>query len=248
MNKQMVLLIILLSVLPLGTSVSAGPLDSCRLKIAWEDWKPYIYEEKGQLQGLEYSLLMKLAEKAGCEFQFVEEPWIRSLDDLKNKKVDVLYGASYTKERDAFATFSVPYRYEEFVFISNVEMAPKNFSLVTWLGERKIDKSPKTIGLIRGFYYGDKLDPIVRNHSGRHKTHEVRSDDQLEKMLKYNRIDGFIVEKLVAEQMLKFLSNLKLSQIQEVQPEPMYLMFSNEVPQEVIMRFNTAISEMREKK
>lgn len=224
---------------------SAISSDNCRLTIAWEDWKPYIYMQEGQLKGVEYLYLLKLTDKVGCRLQFVEQPWIRSLRSLENNSVDVLYGASYTKGRDAFAHYSEPYRYEEFVFVSNDTMAPKKFSLLRWLGKKKTDQSTKVIGLIRGFYYGDELEPIVRNPSGQHQINEVRRDDQLESMLNVNRIDGFIIEKIVAEQMVKKTPGLKISHIEEAQPEPMHLLFSSSVSQDLINLFNRAISDLK---
>ena len=104
------LYIVLLTVSIVGTSTIAQPLTNCRLFVAWEDWKPYIYKENGQFKGSEYFYLIKLAKNVGCKLHFVEEPWARSLNSLKNGTVDILYGASYTKERDAFAEFSVPER------------------------------------------------------------------------------------------------------------------------------------------
>ena len=92
----------------------------------------------------------------------------------------MLYGASYTRERAAFAQFSKPYRYEHFVFMLRDDKTPESIRLSEWLAEENSDKLPKLVGLIRGFYYGEQLDSIVRNPSAKHSIYEVRWDEQLE--------------------------------------------------------------------
>lgn len=219
----------------------AGPLENCELKVGWEDWAPYIYMKDGRLRGREYSYLEKLADKVGCDLQFIEEPWNRSLVSLKINSLDMLYGASYTKERAAFAQFSKPYRYEQFVLMSMKDQTSGEIRLREWLAEEKSDATPKVLGVIRGFCYGERLEPIARNASSRHLRFEVRSDDQMKAMLISGRIDGFIVEKIVGQEMLRQTPKLKMSRIEEAHLEPVYLMFSLKVSPEVVALFNAAI-------
>lgn len=226
-----------------GTAL-AGPLEKCRLKVGWEDWAPYIYMKDGRLCGPEYSYLERLATKTGCTLEFIEQPWIRSLINLKTNRIDMLYGASHTEERAAFARFSKPYRYEQFTLVSKDDQTPRAVCLREWLKEEKNGRSSKIIGLIRGFYYGDRLEPIVRNSASPHLVYEVRNDDQLKIMLTLGRIDGFIVEMVVAYEMSAHFPDLKIARIDEATCEPMHLMFSLKVSPDIVTLFNAAITEL----
>lgn len=227
----------------IGVAV-AGPLEKCKLKVGWEDWAPYIYMKEGHLRGFEYLYLERLAAKTGCELEFVEQPWIRALINLRINEIDMLYGASYNEARAAFARFSKPYRYEQFVLVSTDDRMPRNICLREWLKQEKKDKSAKSIGLIRGFYYGKALEPVLRNSASPHLQYEVRSDDQLKLMLALGRIDGFVVEKLVAYEMSIHIPDLEMIRITEATCEPMHLMFSSKTSPEIVARFNDAITDL----
>ena len=60
------------------------------------------------------------------------------------------------------------------------------------------------------------------------------------------RIDGFVVEKVVGDEMLISRPNLKLSIIRESKREPMHLMFSLKISSEIVNLFNRAIGDLPE--
>lgn len=227
--------VICLVLMSISSMTFSTPSMKCKLVIAWEEWKPRIYQEQGQLKGVEYEKLTELASKVNCQIEFVEQPWARALVSLQNNTIDLLYAASYQSKRDTFATYSSPYRYETYVLVSKESDTPGEVRLSSWL------TSEKTIGLIRGFHYGKKLEPVVRNFESKHKIIEVRHDHQMLKMIDKKRIDGFIVEKQVAEYMLSTSNNLYMINITEAVAEPVFLMFSKQVPTNIVERFNQAI-------
>lgn len=243
MSGQKLLLTLALSIL-LTANALAGPAAQCHLKVGWEDWKPYIYLKDGKLQGPEFEYLQRLSAQTGCQLQFIQQPWIRSLISLKTHSLDMLYGASLTSERMTYAQFSEPYRIEHFVFMARGSDAAEDIHLRAWLAGKRSDNTPRVIGLIHGFNYGRQLEPIVRNAQARHHIYEVTRDDQLQAMLSLNRIDGFIVEKSVAEQMLAQTPQLNMRSIVEAGREPMHLMFSKKIPPDIVNRFNAAISDL----
>lgn len=216
----------------------------CEMSVFWEDWKPYIYMIDGELSGPEYHYMKALSDMVNCRFNFVEQPWSRALLNLKRHDIDMVYGASYKKQREQFAIFSLPYRYEEFVFVSLDKMESNPFSFAHWLRNGLKAQSTRKIGIIREFYYGEKLEPILTSQSFGHKVYATRSDDELLKMLVHKRIDGFIVEQIVAESMLEKQPYLYIQHIIEAKAEPMYFMFSKDLNRNIIKSINQAIQAL----
>ena len=237
-----VLALLVTSIFP-ASVVWATPADGCRLTVGWEDWYPYIYLSNGRLAGSEYSLLIRLQQITGCRLEFLEVPWARALIKLKRKTIDMVYGASLTGERKRYAVFSKPYRYEQFVLVSRDTTALPTVDLAEWLKTDSI-KSYRIIGGIQDFHYGDILEAMFERLGLTSNIVRVRKDDQLLGMLMLERIEGFIVEYTIARTMKNGQEGLQISNISGLEPEPMHLMFSLEVPGTVVDRFNNAIEAL----
>lgn len=234
---------LLCSLLLITSGLALG--QDCRLRVGWEEWYPLIHERDGQLAGSEFVLLSSLAKQANCQLEFIELPWIRALKSLQNGDIDLLYGASKTPEREAFAHFSQPYRVEQMLLLTNREdtAQPGPISLTDWLATPNGNGKPRLLGVILGFYYGDQLDPIVHAPEAKAQRLQVRWDQQLLKLLKAKRIDGYLIEASIAPQLTRQNPQaLQQHQVSEQNPEPMHLMFSQRVPVEIVQRFNAAIA------
>jgi polar amino acid transport system substrate-binding protein len=217
----------------------------CHLRVGWEEWYPLIHERDGQLTGSEFELLSTLAKQANCQLEFIELPWIRALRSLQISDIDLLYGASKTPERETFAQFSQPYRVEQMLLLTHLEdqTNPGPISLNHWLATPNASGKPRMLGVILGFYYGDNLDPIVQAPEAQAQRLRVRWDQQLLKLLKAKRIDGYLIEASIAPQLTQQNSQaLQQHQVSEQKPEPMHLMFSHKVPAEIVQRFDAAIA------
>jgi polar amino acid transport system substrate-binding protein len=223
----------------------AGAAQPCRLKVGWEEWFPLFYRQNGHFQGSEYQLLSELSDAAGCQLEFIEVPWIRALQQLRNGELDMLYGASRNTEREAFARFSKAYRQERMVLVvraHKTQSSPGEVSLRAWLAEPGAHGQPRTLGLIRGFYYGDTLDPLVRAPADSTRRLEVRWDQQLHQVLTHGRIDGYLVEASVARaRQAAGGPPVSLLGVSEQPSEPMHLMFSRQIPEAVVERFDRVI-------
>ncbi|WP_430460965.1 substrate-binding periplasmic protein [Thalassolituus sp. LLYu03] len=218
-------------------SLATSPLaNACEIRVGWEDWAPYIYRENGELQGAEYDYLLRLSDAVGCEFIFVDLPWIRALEQLEKGNIDLLYGASFSSERHAFANFSVPYRYEEMVLITAQDQAPSDS--LSWLRTQRV-------GLIRGFQYPEAIEKTL-SHLGGGREQYVASDDQLLHMMEAgNRIDGYIVERVVAElHVAQAHKPLTITDIPGAQREPMYFMLNPKLGKDILTDINAAIDTL----
>ena len=218
----------------------------CALRVGWEDWSPYIYRQNGSMAGPEYELLEQLAASADCTLVYVDLPWARALKLLKQQKIELLYASTKTPQREQFSQFSIPYRNELMRLVSRREVtgSQAEVSLTEWFGRAGRPERRRILGVVRGYHYGNSLQPILTFYE-RNNIIDVGSDNQLLEMLLTNRVDGYITEDLVAhEQVAESPAPLALLKIREATAEPMHLMFGLHVPKEIVQRFNRAIQQL----
>jgi len=139
------------------TAVAAAPA-ACTLKVGWDPWEPYQYEEaSGAVSGMDVEIITLLAADAGCQPAFVRGSWQDLLAQVREGSVDVLMGATPTAERAAYARFSPPYRHESFALFTRAEeaaaLAPKTLAQLAQTGRR--------IGVTDGYYYGPLATQLI---------------------------------------------------------------------------------------
>lgn len=229
----------------LFASVSPGAAkDSCVLRVGWGDWPPYIFFQDGKFHGLEYELLTSTAKAAGCEIKMMDVPWVRAQLMLKARKLDLLYGAGYSPERAEYAKFSDPYRTEQFVLVTKAgaDDEPKSVSLNTWIRSKKPKNKPRIVGVFRGDFYGEKMDSIFKSNTKHLRLIELSQNKQMIEMLDAGRLDGFIIEDAVARMEIQTSTvPMRRFVIEEQVADPLHYMFSLDIADDVIGRFNAAI-------
>ena len=247
MNAISRLLLLLLAISPLTGWTAASKDSACVLNVGWEEWYPFIYKENAKFSGSEYEMLTRLAAKAGCQLEFTLEPWDNSLKLLAEGKLDMLYGASRTAERETFAQYSIPYRLEQIVLAvplgaSESALAPGQtaISLAEWLAQKNAAGQPRKLGLITAYFYGEQLEQILRDPARQPQLHQVRWDQKLHNQLSEERIDGYLIEASVVQS--QKTETVHWLNIREFRSEPLHLMFSRKVPAAIVERFNLAIS------
>lgn len=75
-------------------------------------WLPYVEVRDESVTGSDIELIRKILAAVGTELKLLPLPESRALSQLEHGQVDLLFAASYTKERSLFAWFSAPYRQE----------------------------------------------------------------------------------------------------------------------------------------
>ncbi|QYJ86946.1 transporter substrate-binding domain-containing protein [Shewanella mesophila] len=84
------------------------------IKVGFNDWAPYSWiDTSDNAVGLDVDMLTLIAANLGCEVDFIKMPVKRAHQMLKVGSLDMLMGASYTKDRNEYAYFSKSYRDEE---------------------------------------------------------------------------------------------------------------------------------------
>ena len=82
------------------------------VKIAVDkDWRPFEFiDSNGDYRGLSKDYLKLISQKTGLHFEVVHiDKWVDILEAIKHKDVDLLTAISYSKRREYFVDFSVPY-------------------------------------------------------------------------------------------------------------------------------------------
>lgn len=157
-----------------------------------ERWPPYSYLENGKYKGLDIDILELLLTKADLCWEYFSYPSsARAFKELKNSRIDLIFAASWNRERESFASFSLPYRSETMVLFSHVDQK-KEFDF----------NSNSTVAVNRGSFYGNKFsdyraqcdDCIV----------EVNLTHQRFALLQNKRVDFSIEDELTGIQALNF--------------------------------------------
>jgi polar amino acid transport system substrate-binding protein len=87
----------------------------------WSAWPPFSYVETKhgipQWHGLDVEMLNAVAKEAGYTIDADAVPWDQHLRDVETGARDIAVGASRTPQREEYAMFSAPFRYETMVLI-----------------------------------------------------------------------------------------------------------------------------------
>lgn len=96
----------------LSTAVKAGVCPA-EMRMPYNStWLPYVEVQDETVTGSDIELIRKALTAVGTELKLLPLPESRALNQLEHGQVDILFAASYTKERALYAWFSAPYRQE----------------------------------------------------------------------------------------------------------------------------------------
>jgi len=94
---------------------SAAHAEACKLRMAMEQWPPYLYRESatGAPSGMDWELAQAILKEAGCTLSLQAElPPARRKNEFERGRLDLQLAASVTADRKRYARFSLPYRHE----------------------------------------------------------------------------------------------------------------------------------------
>ncbi|MDH4871013.1 transporter substrate-binding domain-containing protein [Pseudomonas sp. BN515] len=128
----------------LGQVAGAEPL-----RIVSEPWAPYIYEEDGEIRGLDYEASSVVLKRLGIEVQWSLMPWKRCLMELESGQADAVLDIFHIQEREARMAFpSEPLSEVEFVLFY-ARQRPYPF-------QRLADLQGLKVGISPGYWYADQ--------------------------------------------------------------------------------------------
>lgn len=69
------------------------------------DWRPFVYQESGQLKGLHIDIVAKTLKELNMDFEFVPSPWKRCLKGAEKGVFDAIATASFSQERAQYLLY-----------------------------------------------------------------------------------------------------------------------------------------------
>ena len=178
-----------LSIITLMLSFSVNAACNKALKTGWSTmWEPLVMGSYDKPSGFDKDILQATIDAAGCQLQQAKTiiPWARQLIYIRTGQLDIITGASKTKERIEYAYFTTPYRRE---FVTLFVMAEDLHSLEAdsiddWI------QNDVVLGVEYGNFYGEAVRNILKTYP--EKVHEVIKNEQNIQKLLNGRIDGYI--------------------------------------------------------
>jgi len=185
---------------------------SQEFSVGWELWYPYQFHSKeNKLTGLDIDIFNIISKKANMKVSYVELPWQRHLMYIKTGDIDIAVGASYSKEREKTAYFSVPYRKESVNLF--VKKGMSDSIKIKSLPE--ISSSDFLFGVENGYYYGKQYQQLTSDTKFMSHINGVLDIEQNVKMLLRGHIDGFFADPIT---MKIFVEKYKLQNEFELHP------------------------------
>lgn len=218
---------------------------ACELKMGWEQWEPYHYQENRQpVKGLDIELMEMISSETNCEIAYVKGDWKELLTSLQKGEIDFLTGASINEYRKQYAKFSDGYRTESFrLFVRAGELnrfSGYNLKALVNEGFR--------LGITMDYIYNDEVQTLQDNPDNSDKIVAVSTGLINVAKLLENDIDGFLEDHVVG------LSSIRRQGLENqielhsyvINTGDVHLMFSRaSVNEDVINKFNQALAKIR---
>ena len=164
-----------------------------KLRIVTEPWAPYVYEQHGAMQGLDYETTVIVFQRLGVDVHWQFLPWKRCLAMLEQGHADGALDIFHSHERDALLLYpSEPLSEVEFVlFYANEHPHPV---------ETLDDLRGLTVGTSPGYLYSVRFSDA--NHFKREPapSHEANFGK-----LMLGRIDLLVTDRRVGQHVIKQL-------------------------------------------
>lgn len=166
----------------------------CTLRMALEQWPPYIYSTAGGAStGMDLELARTILKEAGCTLVLQPElPPARRQIVFQQGGLDLLLAASDTPERRRYARFSSAYRYETVGLFTRPDLLPqyrKFTSLTALLKLQMALLAPKT------GWYGSVYEQAMRQPDGENRFSTFASFDQGLRMFGAGRADVILGDR-----------------------------------------------------
>lgn len=164
-----------------------------KLRIVTEPWAPYVYEENGQLKGIDYQVTAEVFERLGVEVDWQLLPWKRCLDMIEKGQADGVLDIFQTAERDNQLYYpSEPLSDVEFVLFQATARSHPIASLD--------DLKGLTVGISPGYTY-----PLAFRESAAFRREAAPTHEANFGKLDLGRIDLLITDRRVGRYLIKHL-------------------------------------------
>ena len=215
---QRIWVLILLSLLWGRVDAQSAPT----WRVGWFHWAPYQEAqsaENDQPDGLDIEMVKRVAQKLSIEMVFEEMPWSAQIDRLKLGRQDVALGATKTREREGYASFSIPYRQERIsLFVRAVDENVPDGDMDATALLNFLKKSTYRLGVVEGMVYGDaRLEAFLHDPLNARRIVWAHTDQDHIWHLRDKTIDGILTDRLSGAMVLwgsaqgRFVSEVPLN-------------------------------------
>lgn len=180
----------------LSLLLSSYSLVACQLTVSWEPWEPYQFRDKqGQIAGLDIELIGAVADQMGCQIDYVQRPWSRTLREIQDGSVDLSAGASINEERKAYAYFSLPVRDEVVVLLMRKgQISQYQLNSLDDIAAQRV-----RLGVTRGYYHGPDYQRLMEDESFSSLVQEATGAEKNLQKLHAGRVDAVLIDPVVAK-------------------------------------------------
>jgi len=216
------------------------PLTAFAEKIVFGNsrWPPYsIVEEDGRKTGINTEIVTELCRRIGIEAEFQTLPWKRALKYAEQGKIDAIYAARRTKEREKFLHYpSEPLLMERTVILAREGSGIRAAELA--------DLKGMIVGVVRGFTYGPEFDSFKEI-----KKIECSDDEQVVKIFAVSKRTFLVAsnEEGVTKYLCKKIG-VKSEVVLVLDELPSFLAFSKSLGkrgEELANKFGDALKKMK---
>ncbi|WP_283708843.1 substrate-binding periplasmic protein [Pseudoalteromonas prydzensis] len=217
---------------------SAKPL----ITIYTEQFPPYNFSNKGQLQGINLDITRTLCERVQVECKFELLPWTRAYNLVQKKPLSGLVSTARTAEREELFYWVGPLVSSRTFFYrltSNDHINPTNLSEV----------SAYTLGVVRGNIYAELVEGIGFEKDK--NLLKVSHHYEYMNLFFKNKIDLILGSELTLDYQLQQFGHggkevVKLVELPVDAVKGNYLVFNKAVPLDVVERFNHQLQLLKE--
>ncbi len=198
------------------------------------NWIPYSYYDNKTPKGYILDYINLLAKKGNFTPIFLPDEWSKNIQKIKSKKIDVLTGVFYKKNREDFLLFTDIFLKQKLAIVTNANSL-----------ELKDMKSlnNKTIGMIKNW----AITNLIEKNYSKINIRYYNSLDDIFEDIKNQKIDATVQYNLTAKYYIntKYINTLKASIIPKIKgyKENIYLGVRKDRP-DLVDRLNKAIKSI----
>lgn len=217
----------------------------------WFPFEPYMHivERQGipQLTGLDIRMLEVATKNTGYRANFEKIPWQQLLEAIKSGTRQIAPFATKTPEREQWAYFSIPYRWEENVLYVKRGSDLKFNSISDLLKE--FERRKFRLGVMDGFVYADPaINDYIANPKNAPHIVRVKFDNDNLMNLGQEKIDGFFTDRLSGATLIWRSGDRQLVEehVLGIHTPIHFIMSKKSTTPEMVEKINGSLKTMRE--
>ncbi len=184
------------------------------LRLAYEDFPPFEYQQDGEPKGTHVAIIRQVCERLGVTPVFLSRPFARAMADARSGQVDGIFSLFWSKVRASEFHFAdTPLSFEDtVVFVTRGDLHPASVR----------DLAGLRVGVIRGYYYGEGVSTQLPADVDQFKDMEA-----LLRMLGEGRIDAALATRHSGEYTIRQMGYQDRARIAlQLSRRPLFIAFT----------------------